>query len=147
MITRWVITRWKALRENPDRGSAVTSYFVVMAVGIMLFIGLAVDGGAQVQAGVRAERVATEAARAGLQAASPGRDTDPSAVTAAAERYLAAANTDGNLQGSARVDGTHLNVTVTVTTKTTFLGLLSVNQLTAHGTGRADLVRSVDGEG
>jgi len=142
-----VITRWKALRENPDRGSAVTSYLVVMVVGIMLFIGLAVDGGAQVQAGVRAERVATEAARAGLQAASPGGDTDPSAVTAAAERYLAAANTDGNLQGTAQVDGTHLNVTVTVTTKTTFLGLLNVNQLTAHGTGRADLVRSVDGEG
>lgn len=142
-----MITRWKALRENPDRGSAVTSYFVVMAVGIMLFIGLAVDGGAQVQAGVRAERVATEAARAGLQAASPGGDTDPSAVAAAAERYLAAADTDGNLQGSVQVDGTHLNVTVTVTTKTTFLGLLNVNQLTAHGTGRADLVRSVDGEG
>jgi len=147
VITRSVLTGWKALRENPDRGSAVTSYFVVMAVGIMLFIGLAVDGGAQVQAGVRAERVATEAARAGLQAASPGGDTDPSAVTAAAERYLAAANTDGNLQGTAQVDGTHLNVTVTVTTKTTFLGLLNVNQLTAHGTGRADLVRSVDGEG
>ena len=142
-----MITRWKALRENPDRGSAVTSYLVVMAVGIMLFIGLAVDGGAQVQAGVRAERVATEAARAGLQAASPGGDTDPSAVAAAAERYLAAADTDGNLQGSVQVDGTHLNVTVTVTTKTTFLGLLNVNQLTAHGTGRADLVRSVDGEG
>ena len=147
MTARWVITRWKALRENPDRGSAVNSYFVVMAVGIMLFIGLAVDGGAQVQAGVRAERVATEAARAGLQAASPGGDTDPSAVAAAAERYLAAADTDGNLQGSVQVDGTHLNVTVTVTTKTTFLGLLNVNQLTAHGTGRADLVRSVDGEG
>ena len=147
MTTGWVITRWKVLRENPDRGAVVTGYFVVMAVGIMLFIGLAVDGGAQVQAGVRAERVATEAARAGLQAASPGGDTDPSAVTAAAERYLAAANTDGNLQGSARVDGTQLNVTVTVTTKTTFLGLLNVNQLTAHGTGRADLVRSVDGEG
>ena len=147
MTTGWVITRWTALRENPDRGSAVTSYFVVMAVGIMLFIGLAVDGGAQVQAGVRAERVATEAARAGLQAASPGGDTDPSAVAAAAERYLAAADTDGNLQGSVQVDGTHLNVTVTVTTKTTFLGLLNVNQLTAHGTGRADLVRSVDGEG
>ena len=142
-----MITRWKALRENPDRGSAVTSYLVVMAVGIMLFIGLAVDGGAQVQAGVRAERVATEAARAGLQAASPGGDTDPSAVAAAAERYLAAADTDGNLQGSVQVDGTHLNVTVTVTTKTTFLGLLNVNQLTAHGTGRAGLVRSVDGEG
>ena len=142
-----MITRWKALRENPDRGSAVTSYLVVMAVGIMLFIGLAVDGGAQVQAGVRAERVATEAARAGLQAASPGGDTDPSAVAAAAERYLAAADTDGNLQGSVQADGTHLNVTVTVTTKTTFLGLLNVNQLTAHGTGRADLVRSVDGEG
>jgi hypothetical protein len=147
MTTRWVITRWKALRENPDRGAVVTSYFVVMAVGIMLFIGLAVDGGAQVQAGVRAERVATEAARAGLQAASPGADTDPSAVTDAAERYLASANTDGNLQGSVQVDGTQLNVTVTVTTKTTFLGLLNVNQLTAHGTGRADLVRSVDGEG
>jgi hypothetical protein len=147
MTARWVITRWKALLEHPDRGAAVTSYFVVMAVGIMLFIGLAVDGGAQVQAGVRAERVATEAARAGLQAASPGGDTDPSAVTDAAERYLAAANTDGNLQGSVQVDGTQLNVTVTVTTKTTFLGLLNVNQLTAHGTGRADLVRSVDGEG
>jgi hypothetical protein len=147
MITRWAITRWQALREHPDRGSAVTGYFVVMAVGIMLFIGLAVDGGAQVQAGVRAERVATEAARAGLQAASPGGDTDPSAVTAAAERYLVAANTDGNLQGYARVDGTRLNVTVTVTTRTTFLGLLNVNQLTARGAGRADLVRSIDPEG
>ena len=94
-----MITRWKALLQHPDRGTAVTSYFLVMVIGIMLFIGLAVDGGAQVQAGVRAERVATEAARAGLQAATPGGDTDPSAVTAAAERYLAAANTDGHLQG------------------------------------------------
>ena len=97
------------------------------------------DGGAQVQAGVRAERVATEAARAGLQAATPGGDTDPSAVTAAAERYLAAANTDGNLQGSARSDGTQLNVSVTVTTKTTFLGLLNVDQLTAQGPGELTL--------
>ena len=142
-----MITRWKTLLDRPDRGAAVTSYFVVMVVGIMLFIGLAVDGGAQVQAGVRAERVATEAARAGLQAASPGGDTDPSAVTDAAERYLAAANTDGNLHGTVRLDGTGLNVTVTVTTKTTFLGLLNINQLTARGTGQADLVRSLDGEG
>ncbi len=142
-----MITRWKALRQHPDRGTAVTSYFLVMVIGILLFIGLAVDGGAQVQAGVRAERVATEAARAGLQAATPGGDTDPSAVTAAAERYLAAANTDGHLQGSARLDGTQLNVSVTVTTNTTFLGLLNVDQLTARGTGQADLVRSLDPEG
>ena len=68
-------------------------------------------------------------------------------VTAAAERYLAAANTDGHLQGSARLDGTQLNVSVTVTTNTTFLGLLNVDQLTARGTGQADLVRSLDPQG
>ena len=38
--------RWKALLADPERGAAVTSYVVVMAIGILLFIGLAVDGGA-----------------------------------------------------------------------------------------------------
>ena len=137
--------RWKALLADPDRGAVVTSYVVVMAIGILLFIGLAVDGGAQVQAGVRAERVATEAARAGLQASTPGGVTDPTAVTGAAEKYLAAANTDGNLQGTVRIDGSQLNVTVTITTKTVFLGLINIDRMTARGTGRADLVRGLDG--
>ena len=137
--------RGKALLAGPDRGAAVTSYVVVMAIGILLFIGLAVDGGAQVQASVRAERVATEAARAGLQASTPGGVTDPTAVTGAAEKYLAAADTDGNLQGTVRIDGSQLNVTVTITTKTVFLGLINIDRMTARGTGRADLVRGLDG--
>ena len=106
-----MITRWKALLQHPDRGTAVTSYFVVMVIGIMLFIGLAVDGGAQVQAGVRAERVATEAARAGLQAASPGGDTDPRRSPPPRNGIWPPRTPTAICRAPPRLDGTQLNVT------------------------------------
>ena len=131
-------------RQQPDaeRG-AIGVFLVVLVPGLLLIIGLAVDGGAKVAATQRANAIADEAARAGGQgldvsAALDGRiQLDPAAAVAAAQDYL-----DRNdVQGAVTVvDGDTLQVTTTISEPTTFLGLIGISTLTVEGTGTADLI-------
>jgi Flp pilus assembly protein TadG len=141
-------SRWGALREKgAETGAAVTSFVVVLLLAIFLMIGLTVDGGAHVKAMTRAERVATDAAHAGLQYyQSLVGPPDAGAAVAAAEQYLVTANTDGSLTGTAEIVGPDkLLVSVTIRTKTTFLGLIGIDDLTSTGSGQADLVHKTNG--
>lgn len=130
-------------RLRGDRGS-LSLMMVVVFPGLLLMIGLAVDGGAKVQATQRANAIADEAARAGGQIldrgaalGSGGYVVDPAAAVAAAEAYLAANDVPGS---AAVVDGDTLLVTTTITTETIFLSAMGIDTMTVTGSGSADLV-------
>ena len=129
-------------QSDAERG-AIGVFLVVLVPGLLLIIGLAVDGGAKVAATQRANAIADEAARAGGQAldvsaALAGEiQLDPAAAVDAAQDYL-----DRNdVQGAVTiVDGDTLQVTTTISEPTTFLGLIGISTLTVEGTGTADLI-------
>ena len=130
-------------RQQPDaeRG-AIGVFLVVLVPGLLLIIGLAVDGGAKVAATQRANAIADEAARAGGQAldvsaALAGQvQVDPPAAIAAAQEYLDRTGVHGTVTV---VDGDTLQVTTTISEPTTFLGLIGISTFTVEGSGTADL--------
>ncbi|GAB3314335.1 hypothetical protein GCM10027451_29170 [Geodermatophilus aquaeductus] len=140
-------TRQRQRRADAERG-AISVFLAVLVPGLLLIIGLAVDGGAKVAATQRANAVADEAARAGGQAldvaaALAGQvQVDPAAAVAAAQDYLARTGVQGAVSV---VDGDTLQVTTTLTEPTTFLGLIGIATLTVEGTGTADLITVQNG--
>lgn len=135
-------TRGRRRRPDGERGS-VSVLVAVLVPGLLLIIGLAVDGGAKVQATQRADAIAEEAARAGGQAldrsaalAGQLRVDVPTAV-AAAQDYLRRNQVEGAVTV---VDGETLRVTTTIVQPTTFLGALGITTMTVHGSGTAHLV-------
>ena len=134
-------------RPHPERG-AIGVFLAVLVPGLLLVIGLAVDGGAKVAATQRANAVADEAARAGGQAldvaaALAGQvRVHPAAAVAAAQDYLDRNDVAGAVTV---VDGDTLHVTTTITEPTTFLGLIGISTLTVEGTGTADLITAPNG--
>jgi Flp pilus assembly protein TadG len=137
------MTSQRRLHQPHAERGAIGVFLAVLVPGLLLIIGLAVDGGAKVAATQRANAIADEAARAGGQAldvsaALTGQvQVDPAAAVAAAQDYL-----DRNdVQGAVTVvDGDTLQVTTTITQPTTFLGLVGITALTVEGSGTADLV-------
>ncbi|TFV88103.1 hypothetical protein E4P40_10355 [Blastococcus sp. CT_GayMR20] len=129
-------------RLDAERG-AIGVFLTVLVPGLLLIIGLAVDGGAKVAATQRANAIADEAARAGGQAldiaaALAGQvRVDPAAAVTAAQEYLDRNGVQGQVWV---VDGDSLQVTTTITEPTTFLGLIGISSLTVEGSGTADLV-------
>jgi Flp pilus assembly protein TadG len=131
-------------RQQPDaeRG-AIGVFLAVLVPGLLLIIGLAVDGGAKVAATQRANAIADEAARAGGQALDVSAAlagevrVDPAGAIVAAQDYL---NRNGVQGAVAVVDGDTLQVTTTITQPTTFLGLIGISTLTVEGVGTADLI-------
>ncbi len=129
-------------QADAERG-AIGVFLAVLVPGLLLIIGLAVDGGAKVAATQRANAIADEAARAGGQAldvsaALAGQvRVDPAAAVATARDYLARSDVQGAVTV---VDGDTLHVTTVVTEPTTFLGLIGISTLTVEGSGTADLI-------
>ena len=147
MIVDRIKSRWAALAAGGhDKGAAITAVVVVLTLAGLFMLGLIVDGGSYVRDLTRADRVASEAARAGLDYYRSTGVPDPQGAVTAAENYIEAADTDGSLSGTATVDSTnHLEVTVTVNSPTVFLGLVGRHQLVGTGQGAADLVNTVHG--
>ena len=130
----------------------MTLFLVISVVGLLTLVGLVVDGGTKVRAVQRADALAAEAGRAGGQAINvPAAVTgevptvDVRAAMAAAQRYL----TENGVQGVVTVTdaGRTLDVEVTSTSQTIFLGLIGVNSMTVQGHARVTLVRGVSGAG
>lgn len=139
-----------SLRQlDAERGS-IAVFLAVLVPGLLLIVGLAVDGGAKVAATQRANAVADEAARAGGQAldvsvALAGQvQVDPIAAVAAAQDYLDRNGVEGAVTV---VDGDTLQVTTTVSQPTIFLGLVGISTFTVEGFGTADLVTDDDQNG
>lgn len=135
-------------RRRDDHGT-LTLFVVVIALSLMMFIGLVVDGGGRVRALQRANTAADEAARAGGQmitesTATRGDGARLDAVKAriAAQQYLAVAG----VEGRANLDnGTTLRVRTTATYRPVFLGLIGIGEMTMEGESTVRLVQGVEG--
>jgi hypothetical protein len=127
-----------------DTGS-VTLFLAITVLGLLVLLGLVVDGGAKIRAVQHADAVAADAARAG----GPSINV-PAAITVDARAAIAAANTSlrrADVTGTVYVTdaGQSLNVEVTTTTRTIFLGLIGITTITVHGHAHVTLVRGVTG--
>ncbi|WP_316309528.1 pilus assembly protein TadG-related protein [Clavibacter michiganensis] len=126
---------------DAERGN-LTLALIILTVGIMLMIGLVVDGAGKIQAGERANQLASSAARVaansltGKAITTGSLELDGIAARNAAQNYLAAAG----VNGTAFV----VNNTVTVTVKdeydTVFLSIIGIDTLTGQGTASARLI-------
>ena len=135
-----VSARWIALGQDPERGSG----FSVLAAGLLLasllMMGLVIDGGAKASAINRADGVAQEAARAGVQAAAfTGSSTtvDVTRAVSAAQAYL----TDAGVAGTVTPAGPDsITVTVAMAEPTKVLALIGINDLAVSGTATGRIV-------
>ena len=127
--------------QDKERGN-LTLALIILVVGIMLMIGLVVDGAGKIQAGERANQLASSAARVAANSLTGNVITtgslqlDGVAAQNAALNYLAAAGVDGT---AFVVDNT-VTVTVTDDYDTVFLSILGINTLTGQGTASAQLI-------
>lgn len=123
-----------------ERGSSLTALTASLIMTLFLVAGLVVDGTAHVRAHRHAEVVAAHAVRSGCDAGAArrlvGMDGSGEALQAARE-VLA---TEG-VQGQVGMHAGVLDVTTKTTVPTTFLGLIGVHRLTAHGQASGELHR------
>lgn len=132
-----------------DDGS-ITLFVVVIALGLLVAVGLVVDGGGKVRALQRADDVAAEAARAGGQAIQgnvavrgEGVEASVGEAQAAARAYLAGAGVAGTVTVTG---GTRLTVDTTTTYTPVFLDMIGIGTQTTTGHAEVRLVRALDGE-
>jgi hypothetical protein len=139
------------LTDTDREAGSVTVFVAITALGILILCGLVVDGGAKLRAVQQADRTATEAARAAGQAVDPAAlaggeaRLDRQAAVHAATAFLVAAQATSTATISA--DGTAVEVTVTTTAPTVFLGLIGIGSFTVTGHGQATIVHAVTGGG
>jgi hypothetical protein len=131
-------------RVRRDDGR-VSVFLAIALLGVIVLIGLSVDGSGKLQALQRADHIAAEAARAAGQAIDAGKAipggakiVDPVLATRAAQAYLAAAGVAGEANPS--LDGRKVDVTVHITYATKMLGLIGRGQVTVTGHATAVLV-------
>jgi hypothetical protein len=137
------MNRLRRLAGNDD--GRVALLVLIMALGVLLMIGLSVDGGGKMRALKRADRIAAEAARTAGQAISfdtavPGGEkvVDPGRAVTAAQSYLAAAGVTGTVVLSA--DRRQVLVTVTIVYDTKMLGLIGIGSMSVTGQASAQLL-------
>ena len=130
-----------------EEGS-VTLFLSITVIGLLVLIGLVVDGGAKIRGVQHADALAADAARvAGQQINAPAAITggalalDTRAAVAAAQHYLSA----HGVTGTVTTTGSTVTVAVTTSTPTIFLGLIGITTFTVHGHATATLVRGVTG--
>ncbi|MGP5291673.1 pilus assembly protein TadG-related protein [Brachybacterium tyrofermentans] len=130
------------LRSRLERGE-ISEMVLVVFVAIVMVIGLVVDGGAKMTAASEASSIAQQAARVGGQPLDSLPDDggtahlDAGSAAAAAQDYLNQAGVTGSVH---IVNDSTLEVTVTSTEDTTFLGVLGINTVSATRTARVDLI-------
>lgn len=127
--------------QDKERGN-LTLALIILVVGVMLMIGLVVDGAGKIQAGERANQLASSAARVAANSltgnviATGSLQLDGIAAQNAALTYLAAAGVDG----TAFVVNNTVTVTATDDYDTVFLSIVGINTLTGRGTASAQLI-------
>jgi hypothetical protein len=121
-------------------GGQVLAYVVPLVIGILVLIGLSLDGGLALAAKVRATGQAESAARAGAQAldlaayrANGALHLLPVKAENRARAYLTSIGATGTV--NATIDT--VTVTVTATRRTQLLWLAGISNLSAHGQGSA----------
>jgi len=133
-------------RLASDQNGQATPFVLILAVAIVMFAGLLLDGGLALAAKVRAIGEAQEAARAGAQAldlaayrSSGTVRLVPGQARTLARTYLASTGD----RGTVTVAGDTVTVTVTAHQQTQLLGLLGIDSLTVTSTGSAHPARGI----
>ena len=126
------------------------SLFLVVAVlALFIAVGLVVDGGQKLRSTQRADDVAAEAARAGVQSVQPANtvrgqpaQVNPEAAISAARHYLSVAG----VAGTVTVTGGRVQVSTSISFTPAFLSLIGLGTQTVTGRASARLARGVDQE-
>lgn len=132
---------WSA--DPPDRGS-ISLYFAIVTLAALVLAGLVLDGGAALATRERAADLATQAARAGATALTPGSlrglpaglRADPAAATQAADAVLS----DGGATGAVTVAGATVTVTAHVPRRTVILSAVGLGDISQSASATATAV-------
>lgn len=123
-----------------QRGMSLSPFLVILLPALLIVIGLVVDGGAQAAAARHAERAAAFAARAGSDAAAgdrlAGGASTAGSATAAAQQAL---DRDPQVSGTVHLVDGAVVVRTQVRVQTALLSLIGIDELSAHGSARAEL--------
>lgn len=137
--------KWIDLRSRDGEdgsGGGMSLVLLFGAVALLIVLGLVVDGGAKAQALDRANRIAMEAAAAGAQAVTTGGgDINAAAADAAVQNYLDAEG----VNGTAQIQATRVDVTVSLTQPTKMLSMVGIDEITVTGDGYANVIYTLEG--
>ena len=134
---RWVRLRNRGLGGESGEGGGIAFLMLGTAVALLMVLGLVLDGSAKAHALDRANQLAYEAARAGLQTVNPSASrVDAVAVDTAVENYLAA----HGVSGTAAIADQQVIVEVTITEPTKMLSMVGIDSMTVTGHGTANLI-------
>ena len=139
-----------ARRARPHgQDGSVSLLLVVMVVGLLIAVGLVVDGGQKLRSSQRADDAAGEAARAAVLSIEPGTTirgqrprVDQAAARRSAEDYLQRAG----VSGSVTVGDGRVQVRTTSSFTPSFLSIIGLGTQTVTGQASARLVRGVEQE-
>jgi hypothetical protein len=141
------------MRREIDAGrnqrGALSPAVVILAVMIFTLAGLVIDGGRQLGAKSRAVGYAQEAARAGaatIDLNSPEAKIDITKAGNAVAAFCAEVSANDPAVtncGTSELDDQHLQVKVRIDNKTTFLGMVGIQDLAANGVGEAHAEQGV----
>lgn len=127
----------RRLHGESGSGGGISLLMLFASAALIMIMGLVVDVGAKAEALDRANQLAFEAARAGLQVVNPAADrVDAVAVERAVDDYLQARG----VTGSGAIANQRITVTVTLTEPTKMLSAIGIDSMTVTGEGIADLV-------
>jgi len=128
---------------------SVSLFLVVAVLALFIAVGLVVDGGQKLRSTQRADDVAAEAARAGVQSVQPANtvrgqpaQVNPEAAISAARHYLSVAG----VAGTVTVTGGRVQVSTSISFTPAFLSLIGLGTQTVTGRASARLARGVDQE-
>ena len=128
---------------------SVSLFLVVAVLALFIAVGLVVDGGQKLRSTQRANDVAAEAARAGVQSVQPANtvrgqpaQVNPEAAISAARHYLSVAG----VAGTVTVTGGRVQVMTSISFTPAFLSLIGLGTQTVTGRASARLARGVDQE-
>lgn len=144
-----VTTRPVCDRLSDDRGAA-EGFILIMLVAILAFAGLSYDAGMALNARREATNLALASARSGTDTVSKKALLNEGRALLDESQARDDALTFAQAQGAETVAVDVLNeialeVTITRTHETTFLGIVGLSEITVSGTARSN-VRSVGDE-
>ncbi|GAA1517326.1 Tad domain-containing protein [Kribbella lupini] len=143
------LTGWFRIDARSNDRGALSPAVVILALMIFTLAGLVIDGGRQLGARSRAVGYAQEAARVGaatidLKVAEARIDATKADTAVSAFCAQVTANDPAvTACGTSKLTDKDLAVDVTISNKTTFLGMVGIANLDAHGTGEAHAEQGV----
>lgn len=138
--------RARPRRRPAGQDGSVSLFLVVAVLALFIAVGLIVDGGQKLRSTQRADDVAAEAARAGVQSIQPANtvrgqpaQVNPEAAISAARHYLSVAG----VAGTVTVTGGRVQVWTSISFTPAFLSLIGLSTQTVPGRAEARLARAV----